>query len=174
MRPIALLILFAAMQVEPGLIDPDIIEVGTLRVPERKGDANQAHQVFLAAHRAHKKGDLVAAVEGYIEFRGIPAHARLPGRYAATARARVEMIRKAVALGYSKAITAYRADRAQGLGALRTLADSYPMLPEGRAANVLVQSDATRAAVRDAKAKKPDAIKALERAVRANPDSRDI
>ena len=171
MGSIALLILLATAS-EPGLIDPDVVSVGELRIPARRGDAERAHGTFLAAHRNHKKGDLVAAVAGYIEFLGIPAHATLPDRYARTARERVETIRKAVATAHAKALAAYRTDRAKGLVDLRTLADSYSMLPEGRAARILVQSDATRAAVRDARNKEPDAVKALEKAILANPDSR--
>jgi hypothetical protein len=172
MAPLVFLVLFTAVEAEPGLIDPDVVSVGQLQIPTRRGNAKSAHETFLAAHRDHKKGDLVAAVTGYIEFLGIPAHAQLPERYARTARSRVEVIRKAVAAAHTRALATYRTDRARGLVDLRTLADAYAMLPEGRAARILVHSDATRAAVRDARSKKPDAVKALEKAILANPDSR--
>ena len=186
MRSIAVLLLLGAAAVavaqeapapapapapEPGLIDPDVVDLGELVLPSKQGDATKAHETFLTAHRQHGKGALVEALQGYLDFLGTPGHTALPERYARTARARLESMREAIGKDYAKAVALYRTDRAKGLVQLQALQTAYGMLPEGRAARRIVQSDATRAAVREARSGKPDAAKNLEKAILVNPDS---
>jgi hypothetical protein len=158
---------------EPGRVPTDIVTVGELTVPPQPGDAKQALATFVAAHRSHKRGDEDGALRRYLAFLGMPGRAELPPRYVATVRRRVAALRAKVRRSYDQALALYGRDGARGIAALRKLADRYAALPEGRAARVLVHSDALKAAIGAARAArdKRAAAAALEKAVRKYVDA---
>jgi len=153
---------------EPGRVPTDIVTPGELTVPPQPGDAEKALATFLAAHGKHKRGDRDGALRGYLAFLGMPGREELPPRYLATVRTRVAALRREVRGRYDEALALYRKDGGRGIAALRKLADRYSALPEGRAARVLVHSDALKAAIDAARAAsdKRAAATALEKAVR--------
>jgi hypothetical protein len=152
----------------PGRVPTDIVTPGELTVAPQPGDAKKALATFVAAHRAHKRGDKDAALLRYLAFLGMPGRRELPPRYLATVRRRVDALRREVRRRYDEALALYRRDGGRGLAALGRLAERYAALPEGRAARVLVHSDALRAAIDTARAAKDKrvAAAALEKAVR--------
>ncbi|MHC4958833.1 MAG: hypothetical protein ACYTGN_10710 [Planctomycetota bacterium] len=153
---------------EPGAVPVKSIKVRELAIVPRKGDAQEALATFLKAHRAHKKGDLDAALDGYLAYLGIAARAKLPPRYDETARGRLATLRAGVTKGYAAATALYAKDGARGVAELKKLAARYPALPEGVAALRLWQSDELRRTlteVRDAPDKRA-AAKHLEQAIK--------
>ena len=166
----------AQEQPEPGAIPVRSVKVRELVVPARAGDDKTALKTFLTAHSAHKKGDLDAALKGYIAFLGYRSRDNLPPRYETTTRRRLRALRKAVAEQYQKAVKLYAKDGAKGVAALKALAAKYAMLPEGVAAQRLWHSDALHAALAAARGSKDKAaaIKALEKAIRAYPDAVNV
>jgi hypothetical protein len=179
--PVLLLLAFApafaqdaAEKAEPGPVPPGIVRIGRLRIVPHKGGDREALEMFLAAHGKHEQGDVDGALRDYLAFLGMPGRHDLPRRYLATARDRVDAIRAGVAKQYAEATELYRRDRAQGLAALDRLAERFALLPEGRAARVLADTDRLRAAIDAARPdadaadeKKKAAAAALEKAVRA-------
>ena len=153
---------------EPGRVPTDIVTPGELTVVPQPGDAEKALATFVAAHGKHKRGDKDGALRGYLAFLGMPGRQALPRRYLATVRRRVEALCQEVRRRYEEALALYRRDGARGVAALRTLAERYAALPEGRAARALVHSDALKAAIDEARAAqdKQAAAVALEKAVR--------
>jgi hypothetical protein len=153
---------------EPGRVPTDIVTPGELTVAPQKGDAKKALATFVAAHRKHKRGDEDGALRGYLAFLGMPGREKLPPRYVATVRSRVDALRREVRRRYDEALALYREDGGKGIAVLRKLAARYAALPEGRAARVLVHSDALKVAIDTARTAtdKRAAAAALEKAVR--------
>ncbi|MHC4973861.1 MAG: hypothetical protein ACYTG3_16170 [Planctomycetota bacterium] len=153
---------------EPGRVPTDIVTPGDLTVAPQPGDAKKALATFVAAHKKHKRGDEDGALRGYLLFLGMPGREELPPRYVATVERRVAALRANVRKRYDEALALYRKDGGRGIAALRKLADRYAALPEGRAARVLVHSDALKAAIEAARAAKDKraAAAALMNAVR--------
>jgi len=158
---------------EPGPVPIRAAKVRELVVPPRKGDAHAALKVFLAAHRAHLRGDTDAALKGYLEFLGYPARTQLPPRYETTSQDRLAALRKVIASRFAKATALYAKNRKKGVAALKALAASYPVLPEGAAARRLWHSDALLAVLEVARANKDKkaAARSLEKAIRAFGDA---
>lgn len=163
----------APAKAEPGPVPPGIVHVGRLRITPREGDDKAALAIFLAGHGKQKQGNVDGALRDYLAFLGMPGRHDLPRRYLATVRDRVDAIRAGVAKQYDAAADLYRRDRTQGLAALDRLAERFALLPEGRAAHTLSDTDRLRAAIDTArphaegsKEEKGQAAAALEKAVR--------
>lgn len=159
---------------EPGPVPVTNVTLGRLEIPVRDGDARAALALFVEAHDAHEAGDEDAALRGYLAFLGTRDREDLPARYETTVRARLDAMLDRVHLRFAAARDLYARDRAAGLRELVSIAQRYPMLPEGRAANTLWQSDALLAAIEEAKVSaerdgKEKAAKALEEAIRRHP-----
>jgi hypothetical protein len=177
---LAALLLLAALaeeeKPEPGILDPGVARVEPPRVAARRGTAREAADLFYAAHALQKKGEPHAALARYIEFQAVEGARELPERFRTMARERAEKLLAQLARECDEACALYRTDRRRGLDALRALAERGPALPHGRAARVLVQSDALKQAITDARAfakegKRAEAARSLEAAVRATPEA---
>jgi tetratricopeptide (TPR) repeat protein len=160
--------------VEKGPVPTTIVTPGELEIPARAGDVETALRTFVRAHEAHEKGDLDAALRGYLAYLGIEARLRLPPRYEATVRRRLRAMLARIRTRYGEACRLYERDRAAGRRALRALAEAYPFLPEGEAAQGLWQSDALHEAMAiaralDAKGERERAARELEAAIRRLP-----
>jgi tetratricopeptide (TPR) repeat protein len=159
---------------EPGPVPTTILRLEELSIPAGKGDAQRALTAFLEAHEAHRKGDLDRALTGYLVFLGLDARVALPARYERTVRERLDGILERIRARYKKALALYEKNRRKGLVELRAIAERYPMLPEGKAALALEQTDAIHFAMADARAlaekgEKKKAAESLEKAVRRSP-----
>jgi hypothetical protein len=160
--------------VEQGPVPTTIVTPGKLEIKRLEGDAETALKTFLAAHDAHEKGDEGAALRGYLAYLGIDARRRLPPRYEATVRGRLDAMLAHVRLRYAEACRLYERDRARGLAALHALSEGFPMLPEGAAALGLWQSDALHRAMAaaralDAKGERERAARELAKEIRRLP-----
>lgn len=162
-----LALLLLAQDPAPGIIDPSSVALPPAQAAPRAGTPREALDAFLEAHALHKKGDLPAALVRYLEFQAIDGAARLPARYRAMAAERVGRLLQGIAKEYDDACALYRRDRARGVEALRAIAARDPALPHARAAAVVLETDALRQAIDDARQSKD--AKALERAIRELP-----
>ncbi|MHC4932491.1 MAG: hypothetical protein ACYTGV_09920 [Planctomycetota bacterium] len=181
-RSLAVLALAAALaggeeeQPEPGPVSTLILRLDSLVIPPRPGGADRALEVFVAAHAGHRKGDLDAALTGYLEFLGIKGRAALPARYERTVRERLEALLGQIRKRYEAAVSLYEKNRMKGLESARVLAARYPMLPEGRCALALAHSDGLHQAMADARSlvakdekAKAKAAEDLQKAIRLFP-----
>ena len=172
-----LLLVFAGFAEEPAKPDPgripiDLVEVGSLEIRPRSGDAKLALKTWLEAHRLHKATKIPEALTQYLLFLGMPGHLALPSRYARSARDRVDAIHDPIRKEFEASLKTYPKNRAKGLAVWRVLAARWPGLPEGVAAKKLWHSDELRGAIDAARALKTagtpkKAAPALERAIRA-------
>jgi len=160
------------VKVDPGRIPIDLVEVGSLKIRPRAGDAQLALKTWLEAHRLHKATRIPQALDKYLLFLGMPGHLALPARYARSARDRVELIHDPIRREFEASLKAYPTNRAKGLAVWRILAARWPELPEGMASKKLWHSDELRGAIDAARALKAAgtpkrAAPALERAIRS-------
>lgn len=181
MRPFVLALLASALAAqetanppEPGPVDPRIVKWRKLGIVAHEGDAQAALRLFVEAHRRHVAGDRDGALAKYLAFLGTPGRHELPGRYLATVRRRVDELRARLREEYDAAVTLYRKDRERGVAALEELDRRCAgLLPAGRAARDLWQSDRLRLAIdtarERAKLDRKAAAKALEKSIRDLP-----
>jgi hypothetical protein len=167
-----LVVLLAAPQ--KGIIPLDIVEVGRLEFGTRKGGPDAALKTWIDAHRLHKEGKLPEACGNYIAFLGMAGHRSLPARYAELASDRVDALHEPVRKRFEASCKTYKTDRNAGVVIWKDIAGKWPMLPEGKAALQLWQSDALREAIDVAKrlrdeGRKKEAPGPLEKAVRSLP-----
>ncbi len=158
---------------EPGRVPVGEIEVGTIKIRPRTGNADVALKQWIEAHRLQQEQQIPNALAGYLAFLGMPGHRALPDRYAELARKRVDAFHTPVREAYEAACKLYAKDRYKALDAWRILATRWADLPEGAAAQRVVHSDLLRDAIKQARTlksqdKQKRAASLLENAVRAN------
>lgn len=159
-------------QPDPGRIPIDIVEVGSLKVRPKAGDAQVALKTWIEAHTLHKANKVHEALAKYVAFLGMPGHLALPQRYARSARNRVDSIHDGVRKEFEASLKLYPNQRSKALDTWKLLSARWVVLPEGLAAKRLWHSDELRGAIDAARKLKTagqgkQAAPALEKSIRA-------